>query len=204
MTIQGATLWCAQPNSDGLVCGFPEQSHENCMAPICGFGRCGVWLTFSAWGPGGPGAPALPGNPGGPCINKEVGKDERRPLPPSFWVGSIYLPDPPWLPMRPCSSGLAPEIYHGHLDCFSHLLHPCPRSQVPGSSSSCRPCSSQWDHMMTGNFCVFTHRWAWEAWLALKSLGEEVRGSACRLDTQVERGTGGGGLKATSFVLPYV
>lgn len=51
-------------------------------------------------------------------------------LPPSFWVGSIYLPDPLWLPMRPCSSGLAPEIYHGHLDYFSHLLPPRPRSQV--------------------------------------------------------------------------
>lgn len=101
-------------------------SHKSCLALTeVGFG---VRLTFSAWGPGGPGAPALPGNPGGPCVNKEVGRDGSGLLPPSFWVGAIYLPDPPWLPMRPCSPGLGPEIYHGHVDCFSHPLPPRPSS----------------------------------------------------------------------------
>lgn len=88
-----------------------------------------------------------------------------------------------------CLSDLAPRIYRGHLHC-----PPLPCLDSPPRGGTGQTCSSQWDHI-TGNFWVFTHRWTWKAWLALKSLGEEVRRSPLLLATRVERGTGGAACK---------
>lgn len=156
--------------------------------------RCGFLLTFSAWGPGGPGAPALPGNPGGPWIDKEAGRNKSG-APSSFYLFVFLLSV--WSSVathKVCSLHLASRIYHGHLHCpatYTVLPSLDPPSRVhfhPGGTG--QTCSSPWDHI-TGNFCVFTHRWAWKAWLALKSLGEEVRRSPLRLATWVGRGKGG-------------
>lgn len=40
-----------------------------------------------------------------------------------------------------------------------------------------RPAPPRWDHIRQNWLCIFTHRRAWKAWLALKSLGEEARDS---------------------------
>lgn len=127
-----------QPQSHLLV---STESHGSCVAPICDIDRCGVRLTFSAWGPGGPGAPALPGNPGGPCINEEVGRNESRaPFP--FLPGGFHLA----ASLCGYPSDLSPKVWHLKSIIATETVCPTSCLPVPGSSSSGRPCFSQWAH----------------------------------------------------------
>ena len=88
-------------------------------------------------------------------------------------------------------SGLATQAIPLFFPC---LFPPLPRPTLtqPGLA---RPAPHRWDHIGQSWLCVCTHRWAWKAWLALKSLGEESKGqfavppSLSCLATQVERMT---------------
>lgn len=110
-----------QPQSHLLV---STESHGSCVAPICGIDRCGVrfGLPSLLGGQVGQELQLCLGILGDPASTKKWAGMKVGLLSPSFHLAASL-----WLSIRPFSLGLAPEIYHSHLDCLSHLLPPCPR-----------------------------------------------------------------------------